>query len=69
MRSKYKPTAKKYAELLEDLEVLIKRSGYKEHVLAEKIGLSPKTFFNRKKKKNWTILEVLALLEFVDEKV
>jgi len=69
MRSKYKPIAKKYAQLLDSLEELIKKSGYKEHILAEKIGLSQKSFYNRKKTKNWTISEVLNLLEYIDPKI
>ena len=60
-------TVKRYLELIEELPQLIKSSGLKEMVFYQELGLSNKTWHNRKTLKNWKPEEVLRVLELIDK--
>lgn len=66
MKSKNTKIANKYRQLLEDLPELIKNSPIKEQAIYEKLGLSRKTWHNRKTLKNWSTEEVLQVLKIIE---
>lgn len=66
MNTRYLPAVKKYIKLMDDLPVIIKLSGVKEKALADALGLSKKTFYNRKTLKNWTPEEVYSILQIIE---
>lgn len=68
MKTRYLPAVKKYIRLLDELPEIIKASGLKEKYIYERIGMEKRTWINRKKVKNWTPKEVLAVLEIIEGK-
>ena len=50
-----------YQNLLENLSVLIDESRYKKDYLINELGLSRATFYNKLRKRNFTISEMLRL--------
>ena len=51
---------------MDDLPVIIKLSGVKEKALADALGLSKKTFYNRKTLKNWSPEEVYTIIQIIE---
>lgn len=66
MKTRFLPSVKKYIRLLDELPVLIQSSGIKEKALADALGMSKKTFYNRKQLKNWTPHEVLKVIQLIE---
>lgn len=50
-----------YQSLLENMETFIDNSKFKKEYLIEKLGVSRATFYNKIKKKNFTINEMVVL--------
>jgi len=55
-----------YEALCKNLGGLIKRSGYKNVYIAEKIGIPPTNFSTKKKRGNWTIDEMKQIISIID---
>lgn len=55
-----------YETLCKNLDGLIKRSGYKNVFIAEKIGIAPTNFSTKKKRGNWTIDEMKKIVALID---
>ena len=68
MKSKNTKIVRKYMLLLDELPNLIKASPIKEQAIYEKLGLSRKTWHNRKTLKNWSNDEVLQVLKMIEIK-
>lgn len=51
----------KYQSLLENIDDYIEDSKYKKEYLIEQLGVSRATFYNKVKKKNFTIEEMVVL--------
>lgn len=66
MKTRYLPAVKKYMRLMDELPVLIRVSGIKEKAISEALGMTKKTFYNRKTLKNWTPEEVLKVLQLIE---
>ena len=66
MKTRYLPAVKKYIKLLDELPAIIDQSGIKERVFADALGLSRKTFYNRKTLKNWTPEELKTVIQLIE---
>ena len=66
MKTRYLPAVKKYIRLLDELPEILKNSAIKEKFIYEKLGMSKKTWHNRKKLKNWTPQELLIVLQLTE---
>jgi uncharacterized protein (DUF2384 family) len=65
--SKETSIVKKYIQLLDDLPETIKRVQIQEKYIYDKLGMSPKTWHNRKTLKNWSPEEVLEVLKIISK--
>lgn len=55
-----------YKELRQNIGMLIKKSGYKNSFIAEKLGIPSPNFSVKKKRGSWTIEEVEKILGIID---
>jgi hypothetical protein len=58
---------KKYIQLLDDLPGIIKNMPLQEKHIYDILGMSPKTWHNRKKLKNWSTEEVLEVIKIISK--
>ena len=66
MKTKYLGAVKKYIKLKDELPEIIKLSGLKEQFIYQSIGMSPRTWQNRKTLKNWESEELLKILQLIE---
>lgn len=66
MNTRYLPSVKKYIKLLDELPVIIKLGAVKEKALCDALGLSKKTFYNKKTNKGFSPEEIKIILELIE---
>lgn len=57
---------KNYQLIVNNMGQLIDISGYRNDYLSQKIGLKPANFSLKKQKGNWSVEEVMKLLEIIE---
>jgi uncharacterized protein (DUF2384 family) len=65
MKTKNIRVVRKYIELLEQLPELIKNSAIKEQAIYTELGISRKTWHNRKTLKNWSPEEMITVFKMI----
>lgn len=55
-----------YKKLLAHIDILIKASGYKIDFLSKKLNISRESFYQKRKKLNFTVNEMEELIKYID---
>jgi predicted transcriptional regulator len=56
-----------YQEIVNQVDEIIKRTGYNGKFIAQKMGLSISTFYQKKRQKSFTFEEIKQLVELIDD--
>jgi predicted transcriptional regulator len=55
-----------YFEVIENVDLILKESGYKTSYVAKKLNMPPSTFYLKKKQRSFTPQELRTLVDIID---
>jgi predicted transcriptional regulator len=60
-------TVNNYQKILCQVDEIIEQTGYKGKLIAKKMGIPESTFYQKKRKKSFTIKEIKQLVELMED--